>query len=77
VKPAKADFKLDDLFGAVSFSQYPNTVPFAKVTNRNNILGDLFDNSADKPNHSSASVAPRRGRQAQPLQQQVFISSNK
>jgi male germ cell-associated kinase len=73
VKPVKSDYKLDDLFGAVSFQQYPNTVPFAKVTNRNNILGDLFDNSDNKPSHSSASIAPRRGRQPQ----QVFVSNNK
>uniref|UniRef100_A0A182W8E7 non-specific serine/threonine protein kinase n=1 Tax=Anopheles minimus TaxID=112268 RepID=A0A182W8E7_9DIPT len=73
------DFKLEDLFGAISFSKdsttskYPNTVPFAKSSTKNIAAGgaiaDIFDNSDAKPSHSSANVVPRRKNQ-----QQVFVS---
>uniref|UniRef100_A0A182R1M2 non-specific serine/threonine protein kinase n=1 Tax=Anopheles funestus TaxID=62324 RepID=A0A182R1M2_ANOFN len=77
-KPAN-DFKLEDLFGALSFSKdsttakYPNTVPFAKSSTKNigasGTIADIFDNSDGKPSHSSANVVPRRKNQ-----QQVFVS---
>ncbi|XP_035909773.1 sporulation protein kinase pit1 isoform X1 [Anopheles stephensi] len=77
-KPAN-DFKLEDLFGALSFSKdsttakYPNTVPFAKSSTKNigasGAIADIFDNSEAKPSHSSANVMPRRKNQ-----QQVFVS---
>ncbi|KAL1396474.1 hypothetical protein pipiens_002683 [Culex pipiens pipiens] len=71
------EFKLEDLFGTVSFSKdsgpskYPNTVPFAKGSMKNNGLTDIYDNSDAKPSHSSANIAPRRKNQ-----QQVFVSNN-
>ncbi|CAO1307026.1 unnamed protein product [Diamesa serratosioi] len=82
IKSAKRnsnDFKMEDLFGTMSFSKetipkYPTTVPIAKGTTRNNsILSDIFDNNNDQK-HSSASVAVQRRRQPQ---QQVFVSNNK
>uniref|UniRef100_A0A182MFY2 non-specific serine/threonine protein kinase n=1 Tax=Anopheles culicifacies TaxID=139723 RepID=A0A182MFY2_9DIPT len=82
IKAAKKptnDFKLEDLFGALSFSKdtttakYPNTVPFAKSSTKNiaasGAIADIFDNSDAKPSHSSANVVPRRKNQ-----QQVFVS---
>uniref|UniRef100_A0A182KA20 non-specific serine/threonine protein kinase n=1 Tax=Anopheles christyi TaxID=43041 RepID=A0A182KA20_9DIPT len=73
------DFKLEDLFGTLSFSKdtamakYPNTVPFAKSSTKNigpsGTMADIFDNSEAKPSHSSANVVPRRKNQ-----QQVFVS---
>lgn len=71
-----SEFNLEDIFGTVSFAKdkYPNTVPYAKGSIRDNILIDIFDNNdLNKPNHSSASVAPRRRNQ----QPQVFVSNNK
>uniref|UniRef100_A0A182NNP4 non-specific serine/threonine protein kinase n=1 Tax=Anopheles dirus TaxID=7168 RepID=A0A182NNP4_9DIPT len=79
-KKSANDFKLEDLFGAISFSKdstskYPNTVPFAKSTTKNvaasGAIADIFDNSDAKPSHSSANVAPRRKNQ-----QQIFVSNN-
>uniref|UniRef100_A0A182XPU4 non-specific serine/threonine protein kinase n=1 Tax=Anopheles quadriannulatus TaxID=34691 RepID=A0A182XPU4_ANOQN len=77
-KPAH-DFKLEDLFGTLSFSKdstaskYPNTVPFAKSSTKtigpSGGMADIFDNSDTKPSHSSANVVPRRKNQ-----QQVFVS---
>lgn len=69
------EFKIEDLFGTVSFSKdssnYPTTVPIAKGTTRNNtLLNDIFDTDNK---HASASVALPRRRQPQ----QVFISNNK
>ncbi|XP_058057449.1 uncharacterized protein LOC131208656 [Anopheles bellator] len=78
-KPVKS-FKLEDLFGSISFSKdsttskYPNTVPFAKGSTKNVGAGpgvaDIFDNSESKPSHSSANVVPRR------KNQQIFVSNN-
>ncbi|XP_062706989.1 probable serine/threonine-protein kinase DDB_G0268078 [Aedes albopictus] len=75
-KKSNAEFKLEDLFGTVSFgkdtksSKYPNTVPFAKGTMKNgDALTDIFDNSDTKPSHSSANIVPRR------KNQQVFVSN--
>lgn len=77
IKSAKRnsnDFKIDDLFGTVSYPKYPTTVPIAKATTRNNsILSDLFDNNTDQK-HLSASVGLQRRRQPS---QQVFVSNNK
>uniref|UniRef100_A0A182QDW5 Uncharacterized protein n=1 Tax=Anopheles farauti TaxID=69004 RepID=A0A182QDW5_9DIPT len=79
-KKSVNDFKLEDLFGAISFSKdsiskYPNTVPFAKSSTKNvaasGAIADIFDNSDAKPSHSSANVAPRRKNQ-----QQIFVSNN-
>ncbi|XP_049549049.1 probable serine/threonine-protein kinase DDB_G0268078 [Anopheles darlingi] len=74
------DFKLEDLFGAISFnkdsstSKYPNTVPFVKGSTNSGAngsgLADIFDNSDHKPAHSSANVVPRR------KNQQIFVSNN-
>uniref|UniRef100_A0A8W7JV20 non-specific serine/threonine protein kinase n=1 Tax=Anopheles albimanus TaxID=7167 RepID=A0A8W7JV20_ANOAL len=79
-KKGTKDFKLEDLFGAISFnkdsstSKYPNTVPFVKGSTNNGAngsgLADIFDNSDHKPAHSSANVAPRR------KNQQIFVSNN-
>uniref|UniRef100_A0A182ILF4 non-specific serine/threonine protein kinase n=1 Tax=Anopheles atroparvus TaxID=41427 RepID=A0A182ILF4_ANOAO len=79
-KKSTNDFKLEDLFGAISFSKdasiskYPNTVPFAKASTKNGGAGgamaDIFDNSEAKPSHSSANVVPRR------KNQQIFVSNN-
>uniref|UniRef100_A0A182PTL2 non-specific serine/threonine protein kinase n=1 Tax=Anopheles epiroticus TaxID=199890 RepID=A0A182PTL2_9DIPT len=73
------DFKLEDLFGTLSFgkdstaAKYPNTVPFAKSSTKNigptGGMADIFDNSDAKPSHSSANVVPRRKHQ-----QQIFVS---
>ncbi|XP_062551338.1 probable serine/threonine-protein kinase DDB_G0268078 [Armigeres subalbatus] len=75
-KKSGTEFKLEDLFGTVSFgkdaknSKYPNTVPFAKGTMKNgDALTDIFDNSSSKPSHSSANIVPRR------KNQQVFVSN--
>ncbi|KFB42449.1 AGAP010115-PA-like protein [Anopheles sinensis] len=80
-KKTTNDFKLEDLFGAMSFSKdtttskYPNTVPFAKGSTKNvgagGTMADIFDNSDAKPSHSSANVAPRRKNP-----QQIFVSNN-
>lgn len=77
-KKSNAEFKLEDLFGTVSFgkdtksSKYPNTVPFAKGTMKNgDALTDIFDNSDTKPSHSSANIVPRR------KNQQVFVSNGR
>lgn len=75
------NFKLEDLFGTVSFSKdyptkFPNTVPLAKGSIRNsNNFNHIFDDpdNVNKPNHSSASMAPRR----RPAQPQVFVSNNR
>ncbi|XP_058820005.1 uncharacterized protein LOC131682505 [Topomyia yanbarensis] len=77
-KKTNPEFKVEDIFGAVSFSKdsstskYPNTVPFAKGVMKNgNTLTDIFDNSDyTKPSHSSANIAPRR------KNQQVFVSNS-
>ncbi|XP_055641102.1 serine/threonine-protein kinase dyf-5 [Toxorhynchites rutilus septentrionalis] len=78
-KKSNTEFKLEDLFGTVSFakdnstSKYPNTVPFAKGTMKNGGGGgmtDIFDNSDMKPSHSSANIIPRR------KNQQVFVSNS-
>lgn len=53
-------------------SKYPNTVPITKNSSRNMgrfNISDLYDG---KPNHSSASLAPRRQQS-----QQVFVSNQK
>ncbi|XP_065084257.1 probable serine/threonine-protein kinase DDB_G0268078 [Ochlerotatus camptorhynchus] len=75
-KKSNGEFKLEDLFGTVSFgkdsksSKYPNTVPFAKGAMKNgDEVTDIFDNSNSKPSHSSANIAPRR------KNQQVFVSN--
>ncbi|XP_055596368.1 probable serine/threonine-protein kinase DDB_G0268078 isoform X2 [Uranotaenia lowii] len=80
-KKANHEFKLEDLFGTVSFAKdsttakYPNTVPFAKGSMKNganNGMTDIFDNSDNiKPTHSSANIVPRR------KSQQVFVSNNR
>lgn len=77
-KKSSGEFKLEDLFGTVSFgkdsknSKYPNTVPFAKGAMKNgDAVTDIFDNSNSKPSHSSANIAPRR------KNQQVFVSNGR
>lgn len=81
IKSAKRnsnDFKIDDLFGTVSYPKdsikYPTTVPITKATIRNNsILSDLFDRNTDQK-HLSANVAQQRRRHQN---QQIFVSGNK
>ncbi|XP_058449527.1 uncharacterized protein LOC131429431 isoform X2 [Malaya genurostris] len=77
-KKSNTEFKVEDIFGTVSFakdsnaSKYPNTVPFAKSVMKNgDTMTDIFDNSDHaKPSHSSANIVPRR------KNPQVFVSNN-
>lgn len=80
---SNSNFKIDDLFGTVSFSKdyptkYPNTVPLAKPNGiRNGGLNHLFDKNDDMMgtmvNHSTSATVTSRRKQPQ----QIFVSNQK